>query len=416
MPGAPSATVACTLRSLFQAGTVAGLADAALLSRFLSGDPDRAGPAFAALVDRHAALVLRVCRAALANPHDAEDATQATFLVLARRAASIRRFDSLACWLYGVARRIADKARVDRPSHTRLHHRPPRRLQATLDAETPAVYRFRLKAKGYEPFLSREIRTGEVAMVVDANLVPMGAEPAALTGLVLDPGEHAVYLGEGPGGRSGGTPIDLAPGGTTLVDVGGTGRPVVATVAVPEGFDPAADYAKFTECRVQSDRPEVADPPPGTPNDRACRLRWWSTPEARAYRRDHVDRSAIKLGPGGTIRVDDLPTGKYRLKVEYSATPTRTRDADPAKIARLDLPFTVPPIGATSRWTSAPCGRSPGNGRRPPSRRRDRAESVSMSGSWPEVRAVSGPGKIVEQPSDYRRFGARAGDGPPARI
>lgn len=64
MPGAPSATVACMLRSLFQAGTVAGLADAALRSRFLSGDPDRAGPAFAALVDRHATLAFTTDRLA----------------------------------------------------------------------------------------------------------------------------------------------------------------------------------------------------------------------------------------------------------------------------------------------------------------------------------------------------------------
>src|SRR5262249_39741110 len=100
------------LRKLFEAGTVGGLSDGELLERFVSRREAIAGPAFAALVERHGPMVLGVCRALLRDVHTAEDAFQATFLVLARRAAAIREPGLLANWLYGVAHRVARKARA----------------------------------------------------------------------------------------------------------------------------------------------------------------------------------------------------------------------------------------------------------------------------------------------------------------
>ena len=100
------------LRMLFDAGTATGLTDGQLLERFATRGGDAAEPAFAALVDRHGPMVWRVCRSILGDDHEAEDAFQATFLILVRRAGSLWVRDSLGPWLHRVASHAAIRARV----------------------------------------------------------------------------------------------------------------------------------------------------------------------------------------------------------------------------------------------------------------------------------------------------------------
>ncbi|MDY3563112.1 sigma-70 family RNA polymerase sigma factor [Gemmata sp. JC673] len=105
--------------------------DAGLVRAFLTGSDEGA---FAELVRRHGPTVLGVCRRALGATPDAEDAFQATFLVLVRRARSTEWRDALGPWLYGVALKVAHKARAVR-ARRRTHERPE---QPMTEPATPA--------------------------------------------------------------------------------------------------------------------------------------------------------------------------------------------------------------------------------------------------------------------------------------
>ena len=143
-----------TSRTATPTETVGALEDARLLECFAARQDEAA---FAALVRRYGPLVLGVCRRVLGHEQDAEDAFQATFLVLARKASSIRRRGAVGSWLYGVAYRIARKAKAGkerRPvSQSELPDVPApegspewagRDLAPVVDEEVsrlPAVYR-----------------------------------------------------------------------------------------------------------------------------------------------------------------------------------------------------------------------------------------------------------------------------------
>ena len=101
-----------SIETLFRAGSAGGLTDSQLLERFVSERDERAEAAFAALVALHGPMVWNVCRSVLSNPHAAEDAFQATFLILVRRAGSIRQREAVGSWLFGVARRVAVRAKA----------------------------------------------------------------------------------------------------------------------------------------------------------------------------------------------------------------------------------------------------------------------------------------------------------------
>ena len=109
--GMARAEVRRQLDALFAVGMVGELPDGELLRLSAGASESVARAAFGALIDRHGPMVLRACRQATGDAHDAEDAFQSTFLVLARRAGSVRNADSVASWLLGVALRVAARIR-----------------------------------------------------------------------------------------------------------------------------------------------------------------------------------------------------------------------------------------------------------------------------------------------------------------
>lgn len=109
-----SGPLARQLDQLWNTGAVSGLGDAELLSRFVVASGPTSEQAFECLLERHGPMVLGVCRNILGRAQDADDAFQATFLVLVRKARSIRVDASLAPWLHAVACRTALRARATR--------------------------------------------------------------------------------------------------------------------------------------------------------------------------------------------------------------------------------------------------------------------------------------------------------------
>jgi RNA polymerase sigma factor (sigma-70 family) len=99
------------VHSLFNVGTQVGLSDGQLVDRFTTRSGEGAELAFAALVERHGGLVLSVCRSILRDEHEAQDAFQATFLVLVKKAGVLRVRETLGPWLHAVACRVANCAR-----------------------------------------------------------------------------------------------------------------------------------------------------------------------------------------------------------------------------------------------------------------------------------------------------------------
>jgi RNA polymerase sigma factor (sigma-70 family) len=111
MAGSSSGRILRDVRRIFEVGVAGSISDAQLLDRFVSQKDESAEAAFEELMSRHGPMVLRVCRLALRDTHDAQDAFQAVFLILANRARAVRRKESVGSWLFGVAHRVAARAR-----------------------------------------------------------------------------------------------------------------------------------------------------------------------------------------------------------------------------------------------------------------------------------------------------------------
>jgi RNA polymerase sigma factor (sigma-70 family) len=125
----PGESLRCVLQYLHEAvGPVEG--DEELLERFVRQRDERA---FEQLLRKHGPMVLGVCRRIVRDDHAAEDAFQATFLALARKAATIARRSSLGPWLCRVARRAALEVRA----RTGRHARRERPLQEPVAANAP---------------------------------------------------------------------------------------------------------------------------------------------------------------------------------------------------------------------------------------------------------------------------------------
>ncbi len=112
MPYERSDAVVRHIHTLFNMGVVAGLTDGQLLEQFACRRGDAAEVAFTALVERHGPMVLRACLGIVGNDHDAQDAFQATFLVLVRRGGTLWVQHSLGPWLHRVACRAAARVKV----------------------------------------------------------------------------------------------------------------------------------------------------------------------------------------------------------------------------------------------------------------------------------------------------------------
>jgi RNA polymerase sigma-70 factor (ECF subfamily) len=205
------------LDNLRQAGLrrdEAGLSDGQLLECFVQS---REEAAFEALVRRHGPMVLGVCRRILANEHDAEDAFQATFLVLVRKAAGIVPREMLANWLYGVACKTAYKARAlaarrwqrerqvsPMPEPPAMHQQVGDELPRLLDQELsrlPDKYRIPLvlcllQGKTYEQAAGQ---MGVSAGTVSVRLVrarAMLARRLARRGVAVSAGSLAVVVSQ----------------------------------------------------------------------------------------------------------------------------------------------------------------------------------------------------------------------------
>jgi RNA polymerase sigma factor (sigma-70 family) len=239
--------------------------DRLLLERFA-----RAGDAgaFTALVRRHGPMVLGVCRRVLHHEHDAEDAFQATFLILARKASSIRKSDSLSCWLHGVAYKLAARARAQEAGRRRRRPRGAdapakdpaaeltwRELRAALDEELarlpddcrgPLVLCYLQGKTQDEAALALDVTKAQLRRRLDRGLALLRGR-LVRRGLALSAGLFAIALSHGAAAPPA-IPAALAAATAAAAGLFGAGQAAAGAsaraVALAEGGLRAMLYTK----------------------------------------------------------------------------------------------------------------------------------------------------------------------------
>ncbi|HUR54064.1 MAG TPA: sigma-70 family RNA polymerase sigma factor, partial [Gemmataceae bacterium] len=279
------------------AGGTAGAADADLVARFAAS---RDEAAFELLVWRHAALVQRVCRSVLRDHHAAEDASQAAFLVLARKAHSFAGHGSVVGWLYRVARRVSIKLARQRArlpvGMAHLNRVPAPVSDDPSDADAvwaevarlPERYRIPVLLCFFEGLTHADAarRTGWPVGTVSSRLgrakdllarrlsrrglgVPAVALPLACGSFVSQTAQAATaFVAGGPAARLiPPTVLSLAQGvmmSSTLVKLSAAAAVMCAVTGGVWGFSPApAAHSSF----VGSQLPAAAGVPDATPDD-----------------------------------------------------------------------------------------------------------------------------------------------------
>jgi RNA polymerase sigma-70 factor (ECF subfamily) len=265
-------TVVRYLRTLVQAETAEGLSDGQLLDQFIRRQE---GAFLEALVLRHGPMVWGVCRRVLRDHHDAEDAFQATFLVLARRAASVVPREKVGNWLYGVAYQTARKARAvrarkrsregsgpDTPEPTAASHAPRGDLAELLDHELG-----RLPEKYRTPVVLCELEGKSHHEAAEQLGWPIGTVSGRLSraramlaqrltrrGVSLAGGSLAVLLAQSGTTASASVP-KLAPAAVQAACLFAAGRAATAGVVSSEVTALAAEVLKsmlFTRIKIMT--------------------------------------------------------------------------------------------------------------------------------------------------------------------
>ncbi len=357
MAAAPLATVLRQLRQIAGSRLAEDEADADLLRRFATTQ-DR--QSFEALVRRHGPLVLGVCRRVLRQEQDAEDAFQATFLVLARRAASVRDAGAVASWLYGVAYRTAREAkraaRRRRIYEAQARSVPqtdpcgeaawqevrtvlgdeigslPDRLRAPfllchLEGQSRATAASRLGltegtvwsrlARARELLSSRLLRRGVTPAAVPAALVTSTARAAEAVarGGGADVSARVIALAES-GGRAmslARLKLGLALSLTLGLLIAGTAVLTRSGLATDPAADPGTPPAKPATARTATDRYGDPLPPGALARLGTVRLRHKEGGRCVTFSRD--GRQLITAADDGSVRFWDLADAREHLAI-----------------------------------------------------------------------------------------------------